>query len=241
MLPRGFRYAGVAAGIKPVRPDVALIASDVPCAAAGVFTTNRARAAPVVDAAARLPAAGMRAVVVNSGNANALTGPGGAEAVAAVRAAVGAALGCAADAIVCASTGVIGVKLPVGKIVAVAPRLVAALADNPDAAADAILTVDTARKRATRTALLGGTPCAIAAIAKGSEMVAPQLATVICVIATDAAIAPAPLRAALARAADATFNHLTVDNESSTNDCVLALANGLAGNPMIAADHGADF
>jgi acetylglutamate kinase len=235
MLPRGFRYAGVAAGIKPSRPDVALVYSDAPCDAAGVFTTNRAKAAPILDAEPRLPASGIHAVVVNSGNANALTGAAGVEAVVAVREAVAAALGIAPGAVVCASTGVIGVRLPVGKLVAVMPRLVAALGDEPEAAADAILTTDTGRKLASRVVELGGKPVAIAAIAKGSGMIAPQLATVIAVIATDCAIDPEPLRAALAAAAADTFNHLTIDNETSTNDCVLALANAHADNPRIAA------
>jgi acetylglutamate kinase len=240
-LPLGFRYAGVAAGIKPVRADLALVYSETPCAAAGVFTQNRAKAAPVVDAEARLPAADLHAVVINSGNANALTGAGGLEAVAAVQDAVAAELRLPRAAIVCASTGVIGVRLPVAKLVAAAPRLVAALASEPEAAADAIMTTDTGRKLASRTLELGGRAVTLGAIAKGSGMIAPQLATVIAVIATDCAIDPQPLRAALQLAVADTFNVLTIDNETSTNDCAFALANGLAGNPRIAAAAGADF
>src|SRR5690348_6139664 len=145
-VPLGFTFAGAHAGLKPVRRDVALIASDVPAAAAGCFTTNLAAAAPVVDARARVPAAGIRAVVVNSGNANALTGPAGLADVARVRAAFAAALGVPDDAILTASTGVIGARLPAAKLVAAAPQLVAQLTPAPEPAAEAILTTDTRTK-----------------------------------------------------------------------------------------------
>ncbi|HUJ61522.1 MAG TPA: bifunctional ornithine acetyltransferase/N-acetylglutamate synthase, partial [Kofleriaceae bacterium] len=117
-LPIGFTFAGAHAGLKPVRRDVALVASDVPAAAAGCFTTNLAAAAPVIDARTRVPAAGIRAVVVNSGNANALTGPAGLADVQTVRAAFASALGVQPEAVLCASTGVIGARLPAAKIAA---------------------------------------------------------------------------------------------------------------------------
>src|SRR5262252_5510588 len=137
--PLGFRYAGVHAGLKPVRRDVALIASEVPAAAAGCFTTNLAKAAPIVDAEARVPASGIRAIVVNSGNANALTGSAGIADVRAVCGAVADALGVSRDAVLSASTGVIGAPMPAGKIVAAAPALVAALGAAPAPAAEAII------------------------------------------------------------------------------------------------------
>src|ERR1700759_64127 len=126
-LPQGFRYAGVHAGLKPVRRDVALVASDVPAACAGRFSTNLAAAAPIVDARTRVPSAAIRAVVVNSGNANALTGAAGLADVVAIRTAVATALGAEPAHVLTASTGMIGVRLPVHKIIAAAPALVAAL------------------------------------------------------------------------------------------------------------------
>jgi acetylglutamate kinase len=239
-LPIGFRYAGVHAGLKPVRKDVALIASETPCVAAGRFSQNAAAAAPIVDARPRLPSHGIRAVVVNSGNANALTGAAGLTDVLAVRAAVGAALGAPGDAIVTASTGMIGVRLPVHKLVAAAPALVAALGAAPEPAAEAILTTDTRTKLASRTIDVGGRAVTLAAIAKGSGMIAPQLATMITIVTTDAAIAPALLDRALGAAIEPSFHCLVVDGDMSTNDTILALANGRAGNPPIETA-GAEF
>jgi len=239
-LPIGFQFAGVAAGIKPQRPDLALVYSAAPCSAAGMFTINKAKAAPVIDAEARLPAAGMHAVVLNSGNANALTGPRGLEAVTAVQAAVAQALGIPASSIVSASTGIIGVVLPVAKLLAAVPKLVGALGPEPETAADAIITTDTCRKLASRVIELGGHTVTLSAIAKGSGMIAPQLATMITVLTTDCAIAPDLLKLAIAGAARETFERLTIDDDMSTNDCVLALANGLANNRSITAQ-GADL
>jgi len=233
-IPRGFRFSGVASGIKPARRDLALVVSDAPAAAAGVFTVNRACAAPILDARPRVPAEGMRAVVANSGNANALTGPGGLEDVQAIRGAVAAALGVQKRAVLTASTGVIGARLPVDKVVAAVPLLVEQLGDRADLAAEAIFTTDTRQKLASRAIVLGGKPCTVTAICKGSGMVAPQLATVLCVIATDAAVTPRILQDCLSRAVARTFNMLNVDGDMSTNDCVLALANGLAGNARVA-------
>jgi acetylglutamate kinase len=234
-LPAGFQYSGVPAGLKPKRKDTALVHSALPCVCAGVVTRNAARAAPCIDAAARLPARDIHALVINSGNANALTGSAGLEAVAAVHASVAAALGCEASAVLSASTGLIGSPLPVDKIVAVAPQLAANLRAEPDAAAEAIMTTDTRVKMASRTLLAHGTEITIAAFCKGSGMIAPQLATMIAAITTDAAIDLAALQAALVAASDATFNRLTVDNDMSTNDCAFVMANGAAKNPPIAA------
>jgi acetylglutamate kinase len=239
-LPRGFRYAGVHAGLKPVRRDVALVTSDEPAVAAGCFTKNLAAAAPIVDARPRVPASGIRAVVINSGNANALAGAAGLADVRAIRDAFAAALGTGADAILTASTGVIGARLPVQKIVAAAPALVAALAEAPEPAAEAILTTDTRIKLAARTLELGGRTVTVSAIGKGSGMIAPQLATTIAIITTDCAIAPAMLDRALRAAIEPSFHCLVVDGDMSTNDTVYALANGRAGNAAI-ADPGADY
>ncbi len=238
-LPTGFQFSGVATGLKPKRKDVALVYSKAPCVAAGLVTRNAARAAPCIDAAARLPAHAIHALVINSGNANALTGSLGIEAVAAVHAAIGAALDVPASAVLSASTGVIGVRLPVDKIVGATGQLVANLRGEPDAAAEAIMTTDTRVKMASRTLLAHGTEITISAFCKGSGMIAPQLATMIAAITTDAAIALPALQHALAAAADVTFNRLTIDNDMSTNDCVFALANGASGNPRIEKDDAA--
>ncbi|HLL22767.1 MAG TPA: bifunctional glutamate N-acetyltransferase/amino-acid acetyltransferase ArgJ [Kofleriaceae bacterium] len=238
--PRGFRWAGVACGIKPHRPDLALVVSDVDAACAGAFTVNRAKAAPVVDAENRLPAEKLRAILVNSGNANALTGDEGLAAVNIVIAEAARALGCDPSQVVSASTGVIGMKLPHHKIVAAMPKLVEQLSLEPDRAAEAIMTTDTTRKLASRSITLGGVPVTIAAVCKGSGMIAPQLATTIALVVTDASIDAEILDDALESSTRATFDQLTIDGDMSTNDSVFVLANGLAGNPRITS-HDADY
>jgi acetylglutamate kinase len=234
--PIGFRFGAVAAGVKEaggVRKDVALVASEIPCAAAGVLTVNKMSAAPVRYTATRLPTAGIHAIVANSGNANALTGPVGAADERAVAAAVGKALGVGADAVLTASTGGIGIRLPAERIAAAAPALVAALGDDVAAAAEAIRTTDLRTKLAFREIELGGKAVRFAAIAKGSGMIHPQMATMLCFITTDARVAPETLQRALVAAVDETFNTITVDGDMSTNDTVIALANGASGAPAI--------
>jgi len=238
--PQGFSFSGVKAGIKPSRRDLALVSSATPCAAAGCFTVNKAKAAPVIDAEARLPAEGIRAVIVNAGNANALTGTPGLEDVKAVHRALAGALSVDVTAVLSASTGIIGVRLPLQKVVEAVPALVSALEVDPLPAAEAIMTTDTRVKMASRTVSLGGRDVVLSAICKGSGMIAPQLATMIAVVSTDCAIAPAVLDTALTAAMESSFNNLTVDDDMSTNDVVFALANGLAGNPRITGP-GADF
>src|SRR5512133_2208441 len=233
-IPKGFRFGAVACGIQPQRRALALVVSAHPAAAAGVFTVNKAAAAPVIDGRPRVPAEGMRAVVVNSGNANALTGPGGLDDVGVIRGAVADALGIQKRSVLSASTGVIGQRLPAMKILAALPALAEQLGDHPDLAAEAIMTTDTRTKMAAREVVLGGKPAVISCIAKGSGMLAPQLATTLCVVTTDAAITPKLLQDALVRAVATTLNMVTVDGDMSTNDTVYALANGLAGNPRIA-------
>lgn len=233
-IPKGFRFSGVPCGLKPQRRDVGLIVSDVPAAAAGVFTRNRAFSAPVGDARPRVPAEGMRAVLVNSGFANALTGPSGAEDVQALRTGVAQALGIQKRAVLTASTGVIGQRLPAQKVLAAMATLVEGLGDRPSHVAEAMMTTDTRLKMSARQVVLGGKNATLAAVCKGSGMMAPQLATVLCVITTDAAMTPKILQEALGRAVTRTFNMVVIDGETSPNDTVFALANGLAGNPRIA-------
>ncbi len=167
-IPKGFRYAGINAGIKAARRDLALVVSDVPCSAAGCFTVNKARAAPVSLAAARLPCDGIWGVVANSGNANALTGPDGERDALEVQRAVARAIGAPDDAVLSASTGVIGVPMPTKKILDAVPRLVSDLAGALESAAEAVMTTDTRPKIARRTLRLGDVEVRIAAFAKGS-------------------------------------------------------------------------
>ena len=231
--PRGFSYSGINCGIKAARKDLALVFSEVPCAAAGCFTINAARAAPVRDAAARLPAAGIHAVVANSGNANALVGPSGERDVRDVCAAAARALGVSPKSVLAASTGVIGVRLPVEKLVAAAPQLASARGAAIELAAQAVMTTDTRVKLASRTFAVDGADATIAAFAKGSGMIAPELATMLAFLTTDVAVTPAALQSALSRAMKASFDMITVDGDMSTNDAVFALANGLACNHVI--------
>jgi acetylglutamate kinase len=236
--PLGFRFGSARAGIKSgsEKRDLALIVSDVPCSAAGVFTVNKMAAAPVTWGAARLPALGPQVIVANSGNANALTGPAGAEDERAVAGAVAAALGVSPDDVLTSSTGAIGSRLPVDKIRAAVPALLASLGDDLAGAAEAIRTTDLRTKLAFRQLELGGKPVRLAAIAKGSGMIHPQMATMLCFVTTDAAVAPVTLQAALSAATEETFNTITVDGDMSTNDTVIALANGRSGAPAL--EHG---
>lgn len=236
--PIGFRFGATRAGIKPTseKRDLALIVSDVPCAAAGVFTVNKLCAAPVTWGAQRLPALGPQVVVANSGNANALTGPEGAVDERAVAGAVAAALGVSPDDVLTSSTGAIGSRMPVDKIRAAVPALLASLGDDISGAADAIRTTDLRSKLGFRELEIGGKAVRMCAIAKGSGMIHPQMATMLCYVTTDAAIAPVTLQAALSAATEETFNTITVDGDMSTNDSVIALANGKSGAPAI--EHG---
>ena len=238
-LPLGFQFAGIHCGIKPSRSDLALIVSDVECSAAASLTLNTMRAAPVLDAERRLPAAGIRALVINSGNANALTGPEGLADVATIHAALAEALVCPPTAILSASTGVIGMRLPVAKIVQALPRLVDSLRPDVGHAAEAILTTDKVVKVASRSLVIEGHEVTLAAICKGSGMIAPSLATMIAAIVTDAALAPDVLAGTLRAAVEPTFNCLTVDGDMSTNDAVILLANGRAGHrPLTSGSQG---
>jgi len=232
-IARGFTFSGLHSGIKPFKKDLALIVSERPCTAAAVLTVNAAKAAPIVDCERRLPATGVRAVLINSGSANALTGPEGLADVSELCAAAGKALELDAAAVLMASTGVIGQRLPKQKIIDALPRLKGQLKAAVETAAEAILTTDTHIKVASRTVRVARKEGRLTAICKGSGMIAPQLASTLAFICTDVAIAPAALQRALTAAMDGSFNNLTVDNDMSTNDMVLVLANGALGNPEL--------
>jgi acetylglutamate kinase len=233
--PRGFRFSGIHAGIKASRKDLALIAADVPCTAAARFTRNVAAAAPIVDARSRFPSTTFQALVITSGNANALTGAQGVDDCRALCTHVASALGVPAASVLAAATGVIGVRWPLGKLLASVRPLIEARGPHLGAAAEAILTTDTRVKLVTRDATIGGRPVYFAAIAKGSGMVAPSLATVLVAITTDAHVAAPVLDAVLGRVCARTFEQLDLDGSQSTNDSIFLFASGLAGHAAITA------
>ena len=235
LLPEGFSFATAAAGIKVSgRTDLALVGVAEGAVAAAVFTSNRVVAAPVdVGRAALLKSRGrIRAVLVNSGNANCATGKAGIAACVTVCRDAAKILGIKAIEVFPSSTGIIGVPLPAEKIANSLPGLVASLAATQDAAAqfaDAILTTDTRAKIASRRVKVGAKPVTFLGVAKGSGMIHPQLATMLVYIFTDAIAIPTELRRALVAASEETFNRISVDGDTSTNDTVLLLASGKSG------------
>ena len=231
--PKGFRSSGIHCGVKRERPDLALLVSDVPASAAGVFTTNKVQAAPVRYTRRAVAAGRAQAIVVNSGNANACTGEAGLEDAAEMARLTGGALGLDAALVLVASTGVIGVPLPMEAIRRGIPRAAAALEPDGTAAAEAIRTTDKFPKTAAVRLEIGGVEVTIGGMAKGAGMIHPNLATTLCFLTTDAALPPAVLRGALQRAVAESFNSITVDGDTSTNDTVLLLANGRAGGAPI--------
>ncbi|HEX9710229.1 MAG TPA: bifunctional glutamate N-acetyltransferase/amino-acid acetyltransferase ArgJ [Candidatus Thermoplasmatota archaeon] len=240
----GFRSAGLHAGLKRKGHDVGLLFAEGPAAAAGVFTRNRTAAAPVVLSKQHLGArATHRAVVVNSGCANACTGSEGWENARAMAAAAADALGVSATQVLVASTGVIGKQLDMGRLVPGIGRLGADLARGRGNAhfPSAILTTDTRQKTAVATVEVGGCEVTLAGAAKGSGMIHPNMATMLGFVATDAAVSRGALAAALGRVTRDTFNMISVDGDTSTNDCVFALSSGRAGNTPIGAPRGRDF
>lgn len=237
--PRGFKAAGVQAGFLKGgdRPDFALIAADEPCACAGVFTRNRFAAAPVAVSRDHLNRSGSRAraVIVNAGIANAATGDRGVETARAACALAASALGCAPEEVLIAETGVIGVHVPMQPFEEGIPAACAALSRSGGAhAARAIMTTDTRPKECAVTFSgadvgLGDRVFSIGAMAKGSGMIMPDMATMIAIITTDAPVAACALASALHAAVDASFNRVTVDSDTSTNDTCLIMAGGARG------------
>jgi glutamate N-acetyltransferase/amino-acid N-acetyltransferase len=230
-LARGYRYAGVHCGIRsePERLDLALLISETPASAAGVFTQNRVVAAPVRVCRERLPRADSRGVVICSGNANACTGQRGMDDAYRMTAAAAQTVGCSPEQMLVCSTGVIGRYLPMPGIEAGiqdAANHLDSTAAALDRAAHAILTTDTRIKVSTHTVQIAGTEIRIAGFAKGAAMIGPNLATLLGVIFSDAAIAPADLAVLARRATDRSFNCISVEGHTSTNDTVLFFANG---------------
>jgi len=240
---KGFRAAGLHCGVKKSHKDLALVVSDVPATAAGVFTTNRVAAAPVVlDRDLLKTTSAVRAIVVNSGNANACTGTQGMEDALYMAAQTADILGISTNEVLVSSTGVIGQRLPVAKITdgikEAAQHL--SIGGHLDAA-EAIMTTDTFAKETAVKIRVNGHDVSIGGMAKGSGMIAPHMATLLVFVTTDVRISPQLLQQALRNASDRSFNRITVDGDTSTNDMVLVLANGLAGNAELCADHDPGF
>jgi glutamate N-acetyltransferase/amino-acid N-acetyltransferase len=226
----GFNAGAVAAGIKPSgRPDLGIWASDAPCVAAGTFTQNAFPAGPVVVSRERLTAAPRaQAVVFNAGNANACNGRRGTDDAGTMAELAGAKLGMSPDLVLVASTGIIGVPMPMDNVREGIQRL-QLHSDGGHAAAHAIMTTDTRLKECAVALDIAGREVRIGAMTKGVGMIYPNMATMLAFVGTDAALDPAFARTALKRVVDRTFNMITVDGDTSTNDSCFLLANGLAG------------
>jgi len=226
---RGFRAAVAEAGLKVGRPDVAMVVSDVPAQAAGMFTTNLVCGAPVTISRRHIKSGTARAIVVNAGNANTCTGEQGERDAIVMCAAVADGIGCDPHEVLVASTGVIGRPLPVDSVTRAIVSAVARLShENGEAAARAIMTTDTVQKVSVRTLEVNGATVTVGGMAKGSGMIAPKLATMLAFITTDAEIPSYALQVLLRDAVNQTFNRVTVDGDTSTSDMVVVLANGAA-------------
>lgn len=243
--PQGFLAAGVCAGIKAgntSKNDVAIIYSQVPCTAAGVFTTNAVRAACIDFNKKQLAAGQAQAIIVNSGNANACTGVQGAKDNEEIAAVTAQSLQMDKKDIITASTGVIGVFMPMERMISGIESAANLLspAGSPEAAA-AIMTTDLKKKEAAVEMEIGGKTVRIGAIAKGSGMIHPNMATMLAFITTDAAITADCLHRLISSSSDISYNMISVDRDTSTNDMAVLMANGLAGNPLIDDPDSAEF
>jgi len=238
MKVKGFSAAAVQAGIRyKNKLDLGLIYSDRPAVAAGVFTTNRVKAAPVLLDVERLRQGGAQAVVVNSGNANACTGEQGMDLARSVSAMVAKSLDIDEQLVQVASTGVIGEQLDAAPFAGAMPELVASLSeDGFDELAQAMMTTDTVPKISRRTVDINGVQVSVLGVAKGSGMIMPNMATMLCFVVTDAQVVFPVLREIVTTGVENTFNRITVDGDTSTNDMVLVMANGAAGNEWLDED-----
>jgi glutamate N-acetyltransferase/amino-acid N-acetyltransferase len=241
--PQGFKAAGVKAGIKKSgKEDVAIIYSSVPCASAALFTTNKMAAAPVIVSRQVAAKGDAQAIVVNSGCANACTGEQGLMDARTMAHIAASELSLKDDDVYVASTGIIGVNLPMGKVSQGIKKAVAEMSEKGHHdALQAIMTTDTFAKVCAYEVTVGGKQVRIAGIAKGAGMIHPNMATMLCFITTDAAIAPAVLKKALQDSVNLSFSMITVDGDTSTNDMISVLANGVAGNAKIETTDSADY
>ncbi len=240
-LPEGFLASGLNSGVRRYRPDVGLLVSEVPCLGVGVFTRNTFKAAPVRYCESLLPSNRIRAIITNSGQANAATGERGERTNIQMVQAVADALGCLPSQVLAASTGPIGVQLEIEKIIAVVPELVARQGKSAESFALAILTTDLVPKTVSTVLELSHGSIRITGICKGSGMIHPHMATMLGYIVTDAGIESAVAEGMLRSVTDRTFNMISVDGESSTNDCVFLLANGASGVQVENAEDKAKF
>ena len=246
LLPKAFRFAGVQCGIKPgtEKLDLALIVSDKPATGAGVYTQNRVFAAPVEWDRSRTPGENFQAVVINSGNANACTGQRGLRDAADTARLVGQAADLLSEQVLIMSTGVIGRFLPMDAMAKGIDAAAAKLSADERAfaeAATAIMTTDTVPKYVSRSATIGGVEITVCGIAKGAAMIGPNMATMLGLVMTDAAVSCDTLREMLREVVDQSFNCISVDGHVSTNDTVLLLANGAAGGSSLSGGDLATF
>lgn len=245
-IPKSYRFAGVQCGIKPgtEKLDLALVVSDQPAVAAGVYTQNRVFAAPVEWDRARTPGDNFRAVIINSGNANACTGERGLRDTTETARLVGKAVESLSDQVLVMSTGVIGRFLPMGAMAQGISQAARELSGDVSAlkrAAMAIMTTDTVPKHIGRSARIGDQEITVSGLCKGAAMIGPNMATMLALVLTDAAVEPATLQEMLSDVVDETFNCISVDGHMSTNDTVLMLANGAAGGPTLQGDNATAF
>lgn len=238
----GFKSCGVSCGIKKDgKKDLALIFSEVPATAAGVFTTNKVKAAPVLIDLENIKNPITRAVIINSGNANACTGKKGMKNTRKMVDTTASLLGIKPEEVMVSSTGIIGVQLPIEKVEKGIAQAVDSLSSEGGDAAVAIMTTDTTEKKITLKVSLGGKEVKVGAIAKGSGMIHPNMATMLCYILTDASIDKELLQEIIKEAVDSSFNVISVDGDTSTNDSVITLASGMAGNEKITEKNGDYF
>ena len=230
----GFKASAVAAGLKKTgEQDLALFFTESPAAVSGVFTTNQVKAAPVLLTQEHIRKGRARAIIANSGNANACTGKEGLENARRTAALVARELGIQPEEVLVASTGVIGAQMNMDRIAGAVPELIAGLApEGLQDAARAIMTTDSFPKLSRFEGTVQGTPYHVLGIAKGAGMIMPQMATMLCFVLSDIHIEAADLSGAVLAAAETTFNRISVDGDTSTNDMVLVMANGLAGNGL---------
>jgi len=236
-VPKGFRFAGITCGIKASgKPDLAIVVGDKPLVAAGVYTTNQIVAAPVLLCRKRTPSSKTRAVIINSGNANACTGEPGERDADEMSRLVAKHLSCDAEDVLVMSTGIIGRPLPMDKIKAGIDDAVQKLQPDHDAftrASTAIMTTDAFRKSIQRTITIEGQTYCVAAMAKGAGMIAPNMATMLAVVVTDAPLDQYDVVDALRYVANRSFNRVSVDGHMSTNDSLVLLSSGAAGGETL--------
>lgn len=240
-LPTGFTASGINCGVRRYRPDLGLIISEQPCVAAGVFTQNVCKAAPVKYCEKLLPASNIKAIITNSGQANAATGAEGIVNNQKMADALAQQLSCNSDQILIASTGVIGAQLAIDKISDALPELVKSTSTIAEKFAVAILTTDLVPKTVKKDVALSSGNICITGIAKGSGMIHPNMATMLGYLLTDAKLTIDESQSMIKKACDKSFNMISVDGDTSTNDCVFMLANGMSGVALVTENDHAVF